>query len=114
MNDTNTLSTMSITGSLDIPTIQKYNDDITLIDNAILKALNPYSPSTFPESTISYVDANMVDLFQELAFTHKSAINSLLSFFNLQKKNESNVTTAHPTAAELRGIITNIKSNHII
>ncbi len=90
MNDTNTLSTMSITGSLDIPTIQKYNDDITLIDNAILKALNPYSPSTFPESTISYVDANMVDLFQELAFTYKSAINPLLSFFNLRKKNELN------------------------
>ncbi len=88
MNDTNTLSTMSITGSLDMPTIQKYNDDITLIENAISKALNPYSPGVSPQSTISYADASMLAFFQEIAFTYKSAINPLLSFFNLQKKNE--------------------------
>jgi hypothetical protein len=81
---------MSITGSLDMPTIQKYNDDITLIDNAISIALNPYSPSASPQSTISYADANMLVFFQELAFTYKSAINPLLSFFNLRKKNELN------------------------
>lgn len=90
MNDTNTLSTMSITGSLDMPTIQKYNDDITLIENAISIALNPYSPSASPQSTISYADANMLALIQELAFTYKSAINPLLSFFNLRRKNELN------------------------
>lgn len=90
MNDTNTLSTMSITGSLDMPTIQKYNDDITLIENAISIALNPYSPSASPQSTISYADANMLAFIQELAFTYKSAINPLLSFFNLRKKNELN------------------------
>ncbi len=90
MNDTNTLSTMSITGSLDMPTILKYNDDITLIENAISIALNPYSPSASPQSTISYADANMLALIQELTFTYKSAINPLLSFFNLRRKNELN------------------------
>lgn len=88
MNDTNTPSTTSITGSLDTLTIEKYNSDITLIDNAILKALNPYPTDASPQSTISNVDTNVVVFFQELAFSYKSAINSLISFFNLRKKNE--------------------------
>jgi hypothetical protein len=88
VNDTNTLSTMSITGSLDPLTMQKYNYDITLIEDAILKDLNPYSPTASPQSTISYSDANVIAFLQELAFTYKSAINPLISFFNLRKKNE--------------------------
>jgi len=90
VDDTNTLSILSSTGSLDTLTMQKYNADITLVDDAILQTLNLRSRTISPQSTISNAEANveMAAFLQDLAFTYKSAINPLISFFNLRKKNE--------------------------
>jgi hypothetical protein len=90
MNDTNTLLTLSSTASLDTLTMQKFNSDITLVDDAILQALNLHSRSISPQSTISNVEANveMAAFFQQIIPSYKSAINPLISFFKLLKKNE--------------------------
>lgn len=90
MNDTNTLSTLSITGSVDTPTMQNFNADMTLVDEAILKASNLHSLGVSPQLTISNVKANfeMAAFFQQTMPSYKSAINPLISFFKLPKKNE--------------------------
>ena len=86
MNDTNTLPTLSLTSSLDTATTQKFNTVISLIDEAILQTLNLHSRDVSPELTISNVE--MAASFQQIIPPYKSAIDLLLSFFNLPKKNE--------------------------
>lgn len=90
MNDTNTLATLSLTGSLDTLAMKKFNADITLVDEAILRALNLRTRNISPQSTFGNVETNveMATFIQQIIPSYKSAINPLISFFKLLKKNE--------------------------